>query len=241
MRSLLIAAHGERGGLRANRLPLALAELVRQTDRFCQVGVGYIRGEPPIEAVAAGLPDGQVDIYPLFMSAGYYVNEAIPERLSIAASGRDARGRPVRVMTPIGVRPVMARIVAGRATRAATGANLRPSATTLLLVAHGSSKDSASREATLALGERISRQGAFADVSAAFLEEPPSLDDALGAMAGPLVVFGLFIGEGLHGNDDLKAAVQRAGRSDLALAPALAQGPELAVAARDDILEQLTA
>ncbi len=234
--SLIIAAHGDRGGLMANRLAGTVAEQMSETGRFARVAVGFLRGEPPLDEVGSSLPEAAIRIYPLFMSCGYYVNSAIPECLGIGPDGRDASGRAVQIMEPIGVRPVMARIVECIARNSANAVGFKPGETGILLAAHGSSKDPSSRRATETVARQIAGKSSFRRIDCAFLEEPPVLGDALASLEGPLVVVGMFIGEGMHGHDDLSGAIAHARRPDIALAPPLARWPDLAAAVCEDIL-----
>ncbi len=90
--ALVIAAHGDCGGNGENVLVRELAHRLRQTGCFAEVAAGYLRCEPLIEDVVARSECERIRIYPLFLSDGYYVREAIPKRLAIV-EGVDARGR----------------------------------------------------------------------------------------------------------------------------------------------------
>lgn len=225
--SLLIVAHGECGGSRENRLPYALAQAVRERGEFAAVSVGFIRGEPTVEQAYGTLPAGPVTIFPLFMSDGYYVRRAIPERLGIDDAGLDESGRQVRVLPPIGLDRAVPGIVAGLARDAISGAELEATDTTLLLVAHGSQKDPASRNATLSVATALAELRQFRSVEIAFLEEDPFVADQLSSVVGPTVAVGLFMGEGMHGAEDLPRAVRATRRGDIFIAPSLSQAPEL--------------
>ena len=232
--ALLIVAHGERGGRRHNRLPNIIAERMRTSGRFCDVAIGYIRESPDLAEAAAQLQGDQVWVVPLFMSDGYYVRQAIPERLEITG-GSDARGRRFVILPPTGLSARLPGIVAKEAARAARSAGLAPAATYLAMVAHGSSNDPASRLAAEAAAAAVRALQVFAGVQTAFLEEPPLLADALVDLPGPLIVSGFFIGEGLHGAEDMEAAVAASGRGDVHLAPPLAASRALIQLISDDI------
>ena len=225
--SLLIVAHGECGGSRENRLPYALAQTVREHGEFNSVSVGFIRGEPTVEQAYDALPAGPATIFPLFMSDGYYVRRAIPERLGIDEAGLDGNGRQVGILTPIGLDRSVPEIVAGLAGDAISGAELEAADTTLLLVAHGSQKDPASRNATITVATALAEFRRFRSVEIAFLEEDPFVADQLNAVIGPAVAVGLFMGEGMHGGEDLPQAVRASRRGDIVIAPPLSQSPEL--------------
>ena len=224
---LLIVAHGERGGSTENRLAHALARRMRASGRYAAVEVGFIRSRPRMEEAAARLAALRVTVYPLFMSDGYYVRTAIPERLGLADNGRDADGREVRILNPLGADDRLPALIASLARQAAERAGWPGAAAHLLLAAHGSSKSGESAAAARAIARRVEKIADFASVDTAFLEEEPFLDDALSGMAGPGVLLGLFAGEGMHAGEDLPAAVARSGRGDIALCGPLAGEPTL--------------
>ena len=219
---LLIVAHGERGGSTENRLAHALAERMRSGRRYAQVEVGFLRARPRVEQAAARFAAKRFAVYPLFMSDGYYVREAIPERL-----GGSARRGQATILDPLGVDPKLPALVARLARQTADRAGKESAAAHLLLVAHGSSKSGESAEAARAIAEKVAAIADFASVDVAFLEEEPFLDHVLPRAPGAAVVVGLFAGDGLHAGEDLPAAVARSGRRDIALCPSIASEPAL--------------
>jgi sirohydrochlorin ferrochelatase len=88
--------------------------------------------------------------------------------------------------------------------------------TELVLLAHGSSSNPASRRAAERIAKSVARRNAFARVRPAFLEEAPFLGDAIAGWRGPALVIGLFAGEGLHGGDDVPQRVAELDRPDVA-------------------------
>ena len=233
--ALLIVAHGDRGGMRDNHLVNEVARRMRHSGRFSDVGIAFVAGSPAIGEAARRLEGATVRVCPLFMSDGYYVRTAIPERLGLDAKGT-AAGRRCILMQPTGLNPRLAVIVAGIAAETATAAGLAAAAARLLIVAHGSAKDPASRLAAEAAAKAIAGLRRFAGVDTAFLEEPPFLDERLRALPGPLIVSGFFIGEGMHGAEDMAAAVAATGRGDLYPAPPLARSQALVDTICADIL-----
>lgn len=225
--ALLVAAHGERGGVAEDRLVRLLVARLRERGEYEEVAAGFIRSAPALEAVAERLKSPRLIVYPLFMSDGYYVRQAIPERLGLAADGRDRRGRAVRIAVPLGLDPALPGLIAEVAGRAAARAGIARRRAHLLIAAHGSTKSTESADAARRVAGRVEETGAFASVTTAFLEEPPFLDAALKAVPGPAILFGLFAGEGMHAAEDLPVALARAGRDDVHLAAPLGQEPGL--------------
>ncbi|MDX1710749.1 MAG: CbiX/SirB N-terminal domain-containing protein [Rhodovibrionaceae bacterium] len=221
--ALLIAAHGDRGGARNNRLALEVAERMSESGRYDAVGVGYIRSEPSVEHAAAALMPARLRVYPLFMSDGYYVRRAIPQRLGLGEEGAP----DIRIDPALGLDPELPELLAAEAEEAIRAAGAEPLETTLLEVAHGSSKSRASADAARGIAARVKEVGRFRDVECAFLEEEPFLAQALEQLTGPLCLQGLFIGQGMHGAEDLPEAVAASGRQDVVMAPPLAESPRL--------------
>lgn len=144
---------------------------------------------------------------PLLMSDG-----VIAQRLRHALSGV-AAGRHVIFTRPIGLCAKLSAIIARQVTATCQSHGLTPAATNILLVAHGAKADPASREAAHDHAARLSQGRHFAAIATSFLEEPPSVADALAALPGDVVVVGLFAGGGAHAERDLPAQVAAA-RSD---------------------------
>jgi sirohydrochlorin cobaltochelatase len=203
---LLIVAHGDCGGPGGNVLASELAHRLRQSGRFDEVAVGYLRCSPTIEEAAARITSGRMRLYPLFMSNGYYVGEAIPKRLEIK-NGLDALGHYVSIEQPLGLHPGLPDLLLTAAANAATGRAIDPKSATLLLVAHGSANSQHSSAAAQAIQDRMADRNFFAAVKLSFLEEEPFFAAALKTTRRPTFVFGLFAGEGMHGGDDIRNAV----------------------------------
>jgi sirohydrochlorin ferrochelatase len=93
-----------------------------------------------------------------------------------------------------------------------------PEQANVILLAHGSSGDGASREATAHLANEVRRHLRFRDARIALLEESPSLPEAARDLSGPVIVFGLFAGDGMHGAEDAPRLVAALGRADAVFA-----------------------
>lgn len=222
---MLLAAHGERGGAADNAAVARLAAAVAARGIAGRVGFGFIKGEPGIADAARSLTAPRLLVYPLFLSAGYFTGVRLPQLL---AQDPRARAHRLRILPPLGLDPGFPDVVAARAERAAASRGHAPEKATVVLLAHGSSKDAGSRTATRHIAAALRQLGRFAAVCDAYLEEPPSLAEAVSRLSGPLVIVGLFAGEGLHGADDMTRLLGETGRAGVCHAGVAGTWPEIA-------------
>lgn len=193
--SLLIACHGAKG------VPLTVtdhADILRATGGFAGVHPCALRTEPMLEHVAEVLPEGPVVLVPYLMAEGYTLN-LLSERL--AALPIAAR---TTVCRAVGAHPEMAALLRRKGERACTERDWPAAETGFLLVGHGTPRNKASAATAEAQAERIAAAGTFAAVRTAFLEQAPSVAEALSG-DGPAhwVVVGFFTDAGEHGRDDV--------------------------------------
>lgn len=221
--ALLLAAHGERRAGADNDGVVRLAAELARRRVAGEIGVGFIKGVPTIAEALAGFAAPRVLVYPLFLADGYFSRVRLPDLL-LAAAG----SRPVRVLAPLGLDPALVGIVAGKAQAAIAQAGFAVERTTVVLLAHGSPSDPASRAATDLMAARLAEQGVFRAVRTAFLEEPPSLAQAVAEISGPVAVVGLFVGEGLHGGADVPQLLDEIGRDALVFAGNIGRFTDLA-------------
>jgi sirohydrochlorin ferrochelatase len=215
--AVLLAAHGERRDGAGNEGVARLAGDLAARDLAAEIGVGFIKGVPGIAETLRAFASRDVLVYPLFLADGYFNRVRLPQLIA-AAQTPPATPRRIRVLPPLGLDPVLVDIIAARAEAAAVGAGSAAGPVTLVLLAHGTPRDPASRQATQAMAGQLAGTGRFAAIRSAFLEEPPSLADVLADIAGPAMVVGLFAGEGLHGGGDVPQLLGEIARADVVFA-----------------------
>lgn len=214
---MLIAAHGERTPEANNASALRIARAVSAHKLVSEVAVGFINGAPDIRQAFAALTATRVMVYPLFASSGYFTRDRLVQLLDEANSA----GRFVEVLPPLGLDPGLPDLVLDRATGVAREKGFAPGESSMILLAHGSRRNSASREATELVAREIGHRAVFRSVGIALLEERPFLADAAALVQGPAIVVGLFSGEGLHGARDAPRLIAELGRNDVAYAGAI--------------------
>jgi sirohydrochlorin ferrochelatase len=212
--AVLIAAHGERTPGAQNDNARRVAQAIVASGLAAEVAVGFISGEPSIAAALAALKARRIIVYPLFASSGYFTRDRLVQLLDEA----NRENRPVSVLAPLGLDPGMPDFVIARAGQVARDRGFAPEAGTIILLAHGSRRNAASREATEGIAREIESRAAFGKVRIALLEEHPFLAEAAAAAEGPIVVVGLFSGEGLHGARDAPRLIAELERDDIVYA-----------------------
>jgi sirohydrochlorin ferrochelatase len=223
--ALVIAAHGERGSRAANAALARLAADLGARSIAHEVSYGLIKGSPSIDAVVARLAAPQVLVYPLFLAHGYFARTRLPQLLAAAASSPAQR---IRILPPLGLDPALVDVIARRIDAAVCARAIAPSEATVVMLAHGSRADDASRVATDRVVEELRTRRAYRGVRPAFLDEPPCLGAALADVRGPVIVVGLFAAEGLHGAEDAATLIAQIGRDDVTFIGNVGTWPELA-------------
>lgn len=209
--ALVLAAHGECGGGRANERTYRLIEEIAQEGETAAVTAGFLKAEPRLEEAirAACAKAPRVVVCPLLMADGYFAGEALRTAVRRAGPWGD-----VSLMPPIGCEPAMQRLAHARARHlAAERGWSRPS---VVVVGHGTPRDPRSRRTAEAVAALMAGDPGLARVAVAFLEEEPSLAAALSAIGRPAVIVPYLWSAGRHGLDDLRSVAEAAG-GDVAL------------------------
>ena len=219
--ALLIAAHGERQPGAGNESTFRIARAVAAKGLVAEVVVGFINGVPTVAEALASLAARKVIVYPLFASNGYFTRDRLVQILDEA----NGQGRAIQILQPLGLDPGLPKLLADRAADVARECGLSPEALTVILLAHGSRRNPASREATEWLASELAKRGVCRDVKMALLEERPHLQDAVQSIAGPAIVMGIFSGSGLHGARDAPRLVAKLARPEVIYCGVIGDAP----------------
>lgn len=224
--ALLLAAHGERLAGAANDSVVRLASALAACKVADEVGIGFVKDRPSIGEAIDTFTASDIVVYPLFMSSGYFAGVRLKQLCADAVATRPELA--IRILPPLGRESALAAVVADRADAAARRLGQASIGTTVVLMAHGSTQDQASYIATTELADRLRKLKRFSDVVAVFLEQPPTLTDVLSRQSGPVAVVGLFVGDGLHGGEDVARSIAALQRSDIVFAGNVGAWPEIA-------------
>lgn len=229
------AEPGEPAGASGNGGVVELAQALARRHPAWQVRHGFLKGEPAVAAALQSLTPREAVVVPLFLADGHFSRTVLASALTQAMSrmGRET----VRVLPPLGLLPGLAEVIDRAAADCAAREGLEPGRSPLILLAHGSTRNPASRIATQELAQRVGHCGRFSDIRPAFLEEQPSLPEAIGRAQETAIVVGLFVGTGLHGGTDVTRLMAALGRERAVDAGSLLSFPgmmELIAAAIQD-------
>ncbi len=184
------------------------------TGRFAETAACSLFGAPSPNSALARLAGDPVLLVPLFMSEGV-THGLLHERLERLDGGREV------VLCPtLGSHPGLPRETAAWTRWAIGRRGFCAQDTALLLIGHGTGRDPASRRALVRIAGAIEAGGGFREVGTAFLEERPSIAEAVRPLAAEHVVaLGCFAEPGRHARRDVPEQLARCGRETLYLGP----------------------
>ncbi len=213
--ALVLVGHGSTRNADSSAPVRQHAAALRRRGVFAEVAEGFWKGAPDIGGVLGRVAAARVFVVPLFISEGYFTEEAIPAALGLRANGQPrfarvqaVRGRTVHYGRPVGTHPTMTAVVLARARgvieRFPFPRAPRLDETTLFLAGHGTTRNEQSRQAVERQAEIVRDQKVFADVRGVFLLERPEIGEVYElATTRNLVVVPFFISDGQHVAEDV--------------------------------------
>jgi len=207
--SLVIIGHGSSSSGEAEEAVLAHAETLRLSNRFGSVLTHFLtRG-----AEIPELPEGEVFLLPFFMSGGFFVNIKIPDLFNLEGLELHEETRTLYQCEALGLDPELSDILQSMAQEICRDMGKPASEVEIVLVAHGSSKSSASSEAAELQVRALREKRRFGSVSNAYLEESPHIASVVKTLLEEgrnVVCLGLFAADGPHAVDDVPEEINRA-------------------------------
>ena len=158
-------------------------------------------------------------VYPFFMAQGWFTGRELPRRLALAGAA------DVPILPPFGTDPALPDLMERVAVQGCVDAGLLPEQTHVLLAAHGSKVSRTSANSTYAMADTLRARGAFAGVTAGFVEEAPFLVQAATGL-GPAICLPFFNLRAGHVAGDVPEALAEAGFCG-PLLPAIGEHPQV--------------
>ena len=167
-----------------------------------------LAAEGRIEALSADRPGAL--IYPMFMADGWFTQVQLPKRLAEGAGPQ---------LVSFGLDCTLPTLAASWLWQVCTDHGFEPYATDLIIAGHGSGKSRRVSEATRAFADRVAGDFGPRSVRCGFVEEEPSLTDALSGLGTNAICLPFFAAKRGHVLDDLPEAVAESGFKGIVLDP----------------------
>lgn len=198
----LIIAHGQPSDPAPPEA--AMARLARQVQRHLtgwRVHCATLAVPGRIEATLARLPEG-VLVYPFFMSDGWFVRKALPDRLASAGA--------VTLAAPFGLDPGLPILAAGMIRRAMAHYRLPGEHARIVLSAHGSGRGPNAARAAHGFADKLEYLLPGVTVTAGFIEQAPFVCDVARQTGGPAISLPFLANNGDHYQRDILQALEQA-------------------------------
>ncbi len=222
---LLIAAHGSSTDERARSQVLRQAVQIASIVPHDVTITGFARGAPSIAdaisqcVAAAGGERSVVTVLPFMTSAGHYATQVLPQRLREALDAQAASHVSIGTTSPVGASRRIATLLHRRALRIAARQRWSPNEVAVVVVGHGTRRQSTSRDTALAHVRALARCG-WNEVQAAFIDDDPTIADVVHTLrARHVIVLPFLIGGGAHHLIDIPEALGFPGIDESSDAP----------------------
>ncbi len=149
-------------------------------------------------------------IYPMFMADGWFTQVQLPKRLADGVGPQ---------LVSFGLDCTLPMLAANWLRQICTARTVEPYNIDLVIAGHGSGKSQRVSEATRAFAESVAEDFGPRSVRCGFVEEEPSLGDALSGLGATSICLPFFAAKRGHVLDDLPAAVAASGFQGIVLDP----------------------
>jgi sirohydrochlorin cobaltochelatase len=202
LQALVIIGHGSHLNADSSAPVYRHAEAIRRTGAFDEVRECFWKEEPSMREVFDLVESEDVYVVPLFISEGYFTEEVIRAERGLsgpAPSVTRKLDKTVRYTLPVGTHPSMAGMILRRAEESAGLTDEEAKRAGLVIVGHGTERNSNSAEVIYRVTREAEAAGVFGHVKAGFLDQAPEVGEVLEAMEERLVVLvPFFVAEGWH-------------------------------------------
>jgi sirohydrochlorin cobaltochelatase len=202
--ALLLIGHGSTVVQSAARPLLAHAEVIRASRRFREVAVCMLLGEPDAASVVRTLTSPIVHAVPFFLEDGYFTRIAMPDLLLPFGSA----SRVIRFCPHVGSHAGITEVLESRLLRHCEMFGIDSKSLSVLLVGHGSAQNPGRARSLRRHVAALEARGRFGWIRIAYLEEAPSVADALScARVHVVATVGYLANGGIHATQDLPALI----------------------------------
>lgn len=198
-RALLLVGHGSHLNDSSSAPVYEHARRLRAAGGFDEVIEAFWKEEPSLRDAIALTESDDVYIVPLFLAEGYFTRQVLPRELGLRTPGLIGDDRRVHYCLPVGAHPAMLDLVLELARAVSTRGGFDPELATLVIIGHGTERNSTSGDTVHQLVQALRALGGFASVTCGFLDESPGIADVLASVdTENVVLIPYFLAEGWH-------------------------------------------
>ena len=208
--TLILIGHGSTTNEQSAAPVYQHAAELRRRKIFAEVLEAFWKIEPKIGDVLKKVSTPRIFVVPLFISEGYFTDEAIPRELGLAPGNSSlvTRHSSFFYTKPIGTHASMTNVILARAREVVEKFPFprapKPKDTALFIAGHGTDQNENSRKAIERQVEAIRAQNLYAEVHPLFIEEEPRIASCHEiAVAKNFVIVPFFISDGMHVDEDI--------------------------------------
>ena len=206
--ALVLVGHGAADHAESVTTVRQHAAELRRRAIFHEVVEAFWKAEPRLVGVWARVTAARAFVVPMFVSDGYFTEEAIPAALGLVgrnqrAGAQELGGRSIHYCHPVGTHDRMTDVILARAAGVVSQHPFpcvpKPADTALIVAGHGTERNRNSRKSVERQAALIRALKLYAEVHAVFLEEAPRLGEVYAlATARNVVVVPCFMSDGPH-------------------------------------------
>lgn len=201
--NVILAAHGSEASPRSNQPLHELAAKVAALGLFDNVTPAFLMGEPLMSNVLENLPAGEAIIVPVMTSDGYYLKK-LPDKFRENSNHEQFR---ISFSPVAGLHPAIAAEMSRRVTGFLSEHHLSPSDTTVVVVGHGTRRNTTSGANTHSLADVLSNLHPALNVKVGFLDQDPELEHVALSIPTPnVIVLPFLVSRGPHMVQDVPSA-----------------------------------
>lgn len=206
-RALILLGHGSLDNAESSQATREQADEIRRRGWFHEVVAAFYKEEPNMRRVLDVVESDDVFIIPFAISDGYMSKIRWPRELGLNGAETRMGSRRIFYGDALGTHPSMTQALRNCAEQCIRNGDCLPPSfqdLTLVLVGHGTKLHRHSRGAVLQQVEWLTKEGTFAEILPAFLEEEPYDREVLEKVkTSHVVVVPFFLGRGQHAMRDL--------------------------------------
>ena len=201
--SLILAAHGSEALPLSNQPLHDLAASLKAMGLFDHITPAFLMGQPLMTEVLESLPAGEAIVIPVMTSDGYYLKK-LPEKFKQNANYDQFR---LSISPVVGLHPAIAKTISDRLAGHLKEHKLTAADTTVVVVGHGTRRNTTSGAATFALVDSLRNDHPGFEIKAAFLDQDPEIGLIANSIETPnCVVLPFLVSLGPHMTHDTPAA-----------------------------------